>query len=193
MANSGLSYCQIMIGRAMTGLIGLQEIFASLEQEGVSEDAPDLGPRLVEALRRHNYVPRNATAMYEAALVREYRQYLAARRSGQTARIWRDPRKEHKPWYPTILAEKCDGCRLCLPVCPHNVLGWDEGQRIVLVLEPYECAPGCELCAKACPRQAIIMPPRAVLYQRVEGSAGTTNPACRGCNQQDCRGCPEAR
>jgi len=60
-------------------------------------------------------------------------------------------------------------------------------------LEPYECAPGCELCAKACPRQAIIMPPRAVLYQRVEGSAGTTNPACRGCNQQDCRGCPEAR
>ena len=170
MADVRLSYCQIMVGQAMVGLIGLVEIFESLANEPVEPDAPGLRERLVNEVRKHNYVPRGAVAAYETALLREYRAFLEARRSGASERTWRDPRKEHKPWYPTIFAEKCNGCGQCVPVCPNHVLGWDLEHTKVLVLEPYECAVGCELCAKACPTGAISMPPRSMLHQRTDGS-----------------------
>ena len=168
MSDAGLSYCQIMVGRAMAGLVGLREGMEALALRGVAADTPGLGARLLEEAGRHNYIPRGAITEYEAALIREYREYLEARATGQDERPWRDPRKELKPWYPTLFAEKCDGCGRCVPVCPNRVLGWDPEHVKVLVLEPYECALGCELCAKACPTGAIIMPPRAMLHQRTD-------------------------
>ena len=189
MATNNLSYCQVMIGRAMTGLIGLQEILEGLAGEGVPADAPGLGPRLVAALREHNYVPRPAAATYEAALQREYRKYLDARESGSPGRIWRDPRKELQSWYPTMFEEKCDGCGECLKVCPRDVLGWNPEHTKVLVLEPYECAPGCQLCARACTRGAIMMPARATLHQQVDRSSPVIPSACAGCASTDCKTC----
>lgn len=190
MATSNPSYCQIMIGRAMTGLIGLQEIFETLAEEGVPASAQGLGVRLVAALKEHNYVPRPAVATYEAALLREYRKYLEAREAGSAGRIWRDPRKELQSWYPTIFEAKCDGCGECLEVCPRDVLGWDPDHTQVLVLEPYECAPGCQLCARACTRGAIMMPARAALHQRVDSPANAhASPACDGCSGADCKTC----
>jgi len=188
MPDSGLSYCQVMIGQAMTGLIGLREVMEALAKEGIAPDAPRLGKRLVAELKQHNYVPHTAAPLYEAALLREYGKYLKARGSGTEERAWRDPRKEHKPWYPTLFAEKCNGCGECLPVCPNGVLGWNPEHTKVLVLEPYECAPGCDKCARACAPQAIIMPPRAALYQRMEGS-GSGGGACGVCSAQDCTAC----
>lgn len=170
MADERLSYCQIIVGQALVGLVGLVEIFESLANESIEPDAPGLGKWLVSQVRQHNYVPRGAVAAYETALLREYRAFLEARRSGTSEHAWRDPRKEHKPWYPTIFAEKCNGCGECVPVCPNHVLGWDLAHCKVLVLEPYECAVGCELCAKACPTGAISMPPRAMLHQRTDAS-----------------------
>lgn len=190
MSGTGLSYCQIMVGRAMTGVIGLQEVMEALEREGLAPDAPGLGQRLLEDFRKHNYVPESARRAYEEALLREYRKYLEAKRSGSAGRLWRDPRKEHKPWYPTIFEAKCDGCGMCLPVCPNNVLGWNTDRTKVLVLEPYECAPGCEQCAKSCKPKAIVMPPRAVLYQRMESVKGTVASECKLCTQEDCESCP---
>lgn len=184
-----LSYCQIMIGRAMTGLIGLQEILEALANENVPADAEGLGARLVAALKEHNYVPRPAVATYEAALVREYRKYLAARESGTAGRIWRDPRKELQSWYPTIFEAKCDGCGECLKVCPRDVLGWDPDHTKALVLEPYECAPGCHLCARACTRSAIMMPARATLYQQIDRASPAMPSACTGCSGTDCKTC----
>jgi len=189
----GLSYCQVMIGRAMTGLIGLQEIMERLAEEGVSADGPDAGRRLVSELRAHNYVPPVAQAQYEAALAREYRRFLEARTSGTGAHVWRDPRKEHAPWYPTIFEAKCNGCGDCLTVCPHDVLGWDPaGSKKVLVLEPYECAPGCTLCAKACGAHAIIMPPREVLHRSTApnpASSPMSAGACASCSVASCDAC----
>lgn len=190
----GLSYCQVMIGRAMTGLMGLQEVLQALAEEGVSGDDPGLGRRLVEALRAHNYVPPPAEPQYEAALVREYRRFLEARSSGTCARVWRDPRKEHAPWFPTIFEAKCDGCGECLTVCHRDVLGWDpDGSKKVLVLEPYECAPGCQLCARACAPRAIVMPPPEVLHRRTTiapGSSGESG-ACATCSEASCDVCGE--
>lgn len=190
MPDTDRSYCQIMIGRTMTGLVGLLEILDAFAQQGVPADARDLGARLVAELRKHNYVPRPAAAQYEAALVREYRRYLEARASGAVGRRWRDPRKELQSWYPTIFEAKCDGCGECLKVCPREVLGWDPDHVKVLVLEPYECAPGCELCARACTRGAIIMPARAALHQPVDSAAqARSSPACDECDGSDCKTC----
>jgi len=164
------SYCQIMVGRAMTGLVGLQEVLERLASEGAPANAPGLGRRLVEEVAKRNYVPPRAAADYEAALLREYRRHIESLASGKGARTWRDPRKEHFPWFPTIFEAKCDGCGDCLPVCPRDVLEWTPEKTRMLVLEPYECAPGCQLCAKACTRQAISMPPVAVLHRRAESA-----------------------
>ena len=112
--NTKLSYQQIMIGRAMTGLIGLREALERLAQEGIAPDDPKVGSRLLAEIRKHNYVPRPAIAEYEQALIREYRRYLQAREKGTQEHLWRDPRKEHHPWFPTIFEEKCDGCGACL-------------------------------------------------------------------------------
>ena len=95
-------------------------------------------------------------------------RYLEARASGRVTRAWSDARKEHQPWFPTIFEAKCDGCGVCLEVCPKDVLDWNADKTKVLVWQPYECAPACQLCARACKPKAISMPPIAVLHRRVE-------------------------
>jgi NAD-dependent dihydropyrimidine dehydrogenase PreA subunit len=185
-----LSYSQLMIAGRMTGLIGLREMLEALAAEQVPADAPGLGVRLVAALRQHNYVPPRASSAYEEALVRAYARHLEDAASGTGARAWRDPRKEHAPWYPTIFEAKCDGCGECLPVCPNNVLGWNGDRTKMLVLEPYECAPGCQLCFRACARRAIVMPPREALHQPVSQQKAS---ACDSCSESGCANCAQGR
>ncbi len=180
------SYSQIMIGRAMTGVIGLQEIIAALHQDGMTPDDPALGVQLLSEFSKRNYVPPTARAAYEEALRREYRRYVEAQRTGQTGRLWRDARKEHRPWFPTLFEPKCDGCGKCLDVCPNGVLGWNADETKVLVLEPYECAPACQRCAQACPLGAIVMPPMAVLHVRTDSPERPSTSDCATCGSKDC-------
>jgi len=187
MTDGNRSYCQIMIGRAMTGLVGLIEIYEQLAAENVPADADGLDAWLVAAIKAHNYVPRPAIAQYASALVREYARFLEERATGAPSRLWRDPRKELQSWYPTLFEEKCDGCGECITVCPRSVLGWNPDHTVALVLEPYECAPACQLCARACPRSAIMMPAQSTLHQRVDSGPRSSRGA--GCDTAECDGC----
>lgn len=180
------SYSQIMIGRAMTGVIGLPEVMAALYHAGVAADDPATGTRLLAEFAVRNYVPPPARAAYQEALLREYGRYVEAQQTGQTGRLWRDPRKEHKPWFPTLFETRCDGCGKCLEACPHGVLGWNSDKTRVLVLEPYECAPACQRCAQACPAGAISMPPLAVLHVRVDSPEHASASNCATCGSKDC-------
>ena len=63
--------------------------------------------------------------------------------------------------YIIIDAERCKGCRLCISVCPKEIIGLashinEKGYLPAVVLEEKapECT-GCTVCAMMCPDTAI--------------------------------------
>jgi len=50
-----------------------------------------------------------------------------------------------------VIADLCDGCTQCVPVCPVNAIAM-EGQKAVI--NPFVCM-GCGACIPVCPREAI--------------------------------------
>jgi len=50
-----------------------------------------------------------------------------------------------------VIADLCDGCEACVPVCPVNAITMHEGKAVV---DPFQCV-GCGACVPVCPREAI--------------------------------------
>jgi len=48
--------------------------------------------------------------------------------------------------------EKCTGCGICLEVCPHAVLGKDDGK---VRIEDLDACMECGACARNCPADAL--------------------------------------
>jgi len=58
-------------------------------------------------------------------------------------------------WYPTIDADKCVKCGICMN-CGKKVFDWTkDGPRVA---RPYECIVGCSTCANLCMGSAISFP-----------------------------------
>ncbi|RLF30361.1 MAG: hypothetical protein DRN07_08725, partial [Thermoplasmata archaeon] len=98
------SYRQILVGRFMSGMLGLDEMFEELYEAGRAPDET-LVPELLAGARKDNYIPAAAEEDYAAALLREYRKYCEQRKSGvprQTSYgTWRGIPREQIPWFPT--------------------------------------------------------------------------------------------
>jgi NAD-dependent dihydropyrimidine dehydrogenase PreA subunit len=71
---------------------------------------------------------------------------------------WRGIPREQIPWYPTIDAEKCIGCRTCVDFCKNAVLTFDEATQKAMVCNPYNCVVECSSCGRLCPEDAISFP-----------------------------------
>jgi len=56
---------------------------------------------------------------------------------------------------PVIYPEKCDGCGLCVSVCPRH--GLVLVSDVVALVEGVEC-DWCALCEEVCPTGAIVCP-----------------------------------
>ncbi len=64
--------------------------------------------------------------------------------------------REEIEWYPTVDAERCTGCRVCVEFCPRNVYRLsDAGAEVE---NPYRCVLLCSKCASKCPAGAISFP-----------------------------------
>jgi len=162
-----LSYRQILVGRLPAGMQGLDELFAELYEQDRRPEEADLGLELVERARTHNYIPKAAVSDYAQALMREYRKYFGLRESGNEPQpvnygTWRGYPREHIPWFPTVAAELCNGCGVCLTLCASGALASTSDGKVEVV-EPFKCVVGCSSCAAICKPKAITFPPLTVL------------------------------
>lgn len=73
--------------------------------------------------------------------------------------------REQIPWYPTVDAGKCIGCRTCFEFCSHGVYEWSHETGKPVVKNPYNCVVGCSSCAARCPAEAIVFPQLSILKQ----------------------------
>jgi ferredoxin len=164
---TNLSMRQVLVGGRPAGMLGLDEVFETLYEQGRRPEEPDLGIDLVTQARAHNYIPKPAVADYAEALLREYRQYVAQRAGGERPRrvnygTWRGHPREHIPWFPTVAADLCNGCGVCLKLCgPGALASTPDGK--VEVVDSFKCVVGCSSCASVCKPGAITFPPREIL------------------------------
>lgn len=78
---------------------------------------------------------------------------------------WHGVPREEIDWFPTVVAERCLGCGLCVTSCGRKVYRFDFANHTAVVVEPYQCMVGCSTCAALCPREAIEFPSRGYIQQ----------------------------
>ncbi len=71
------------------------------------------------------------------------------------------------PWFPTIDAEKCVGCKECMNFCHDTVYAFDESEQKVFVKDKWHCQIYCQSCTHACPNEAISFPDRSEIKARI--------------------------
>ncbi|HHX07940.1 MAG TPA: ferredoxin family protein [Chloroflexi bacterium] len=162
-----LSYRMINIDNVPAGLLGLEELFARLFQDGVRPDGPETGDLLIKGVKEHNFVPKSSINSYREVLSQEYKRYFQKRASGKAivARdygTWRGYPREQIPWFPTISRDLCTDCGACLELCAREVYEIDD-QGHVWVAEPFLCMVGCCFCKSVCEPKAILMPKQDIL------------------------------
>lgn len=52
----------------------------------------------------------------------------------------------------------CNGCKMCVEICPLDVLRFDRGKKKARIAYPLDCQ-SCVLCEMYCPVDAIFVSP----------------------------------
>ena len=162
-----LSYRMLNIAGAPAGLLGLEELFQELFDQDIRLEDASLDSRLLEGVRKHNYVPKSAITHYQQALRAAYGDYYRQKQGGKAvvARAygtWRGYPREHIPWFPTISEALCTQCGACRDICARPVFDWDENGKI-WVAEPFLCLVGCCFCKSVCEPKALFFPGQELL------------------------------
>ncbi|MBS7641074.1 MAG: 4Fe-4S dicluster domain-containing protein [Candidatus Bathyarchaeia archaeon] len=53
-----------------------------------------------------------------------------------------------------INVERCNGCGICVNLCPRDVIRLDESAKKAVVKYPEDCI-NCQFCQAYCPQKAI--------------------------------------
>lgn len=164
---SPLSYRMLQIAGAPAGLLGLEELYVALHDEGISPDSSEIRLRLIAGVRQHNFIPKSAEADYLNALHSEYARYHRLRQAGKAVVArdygkWRGYPREQIPWFPTLSAALCTHCGACLETCAREVFEYDQDGK-VFVAEPFLCMVGCCFCKSVCEPQALLFPGQEML------------------------------
>jgi len=151
----------------LIGMTGLDEIFTELFEAG-EKPSQELENRLLEKFKEHNYIPKAKEQSYAQALLEEYEEFCDQKNQGVEGKAkslgtWQGVPREEVPWFPTIMEDLCDGCKICLNFCSFGVYEYDEKTNKVRVANPFNCQVGCSICALKCKPTAISFPPLAIL------------------------------
>ena len=157
----------ISIEGKLIGMIGLDEIFTELFEAG-EKPSKELENRLLEKFKEHNYIPKAKEQSYAQAWLEEYEEFCDQKNQGveekaKSLGTWQGVPREEVPWFPTIMEDLCDGCKICLNFCSFGVYEYDEKTNKVRVANPFNCQVGCSICALKCKPTAISFPPLAIL------------------------------
>jgi NAD-dependent dihydropyrimidine dehydrogenase PreA subunit len=76
------------------------------------------------------------------------------------------PRAEIQ-WNPTVVAERCSGCGMCVTSCGRGVYAFDYEANHPVVFQPQMCMVGCTTCATICTRDAIEFPSTGYIRQLI--------------------------
>jgi CDP-4-dehydro-6-deoxyglucose reductase len=80
---------------------------------------------------------------------------------------WHGIPREEIAWYPTVVAERCLGCGLCVTSCGRKVYRFNYEDNLAVVEDPFHCMVGCSTCATICPGEAIEFPSRGYIQQLI--------------------------
>ncbi len=157
----------ISIEGKLIGIAGIDTIFAQLFEAG-KKPGKEVQKHLIEKLKEHNYIPKLKEQSYGRAFLSAYEKFCARKNRGveeETKKLgtWQGVPREEVPWFPTIMEELCDACRICLNFCSFGVFGYDGKTNKVKVANPYYCEVGCNICAAKCKPKAILFPPLRIL------------------------------
>jgi NAD-dependent dihydropyrimidine dehydrogenase PreA subunit len=76
----------------------------------------------------------------------------------KSAASWHDIPRHTIDWFPTVAADRCVGCGVCVTSCGRGVYAFDYEQNEPVVVAPEMCMVGCTTCATICTQDAIEFP-----------------------------------
>ncbi len=157
----------LIIEGKQIGIVGLDDVLQEFYQVGEKTNV-SLKHRLLSRLKQLNYIPSAKEEVYASAFIDEYKKYCD-RQNERTEEekkdlgTWRGIPREEIPWYPTIMEDLCDGCKLCIQFCSFRVYEYDEKTNKAQVMNPFNCVVGCSMCSLKCKPKAIMFPPLSIL------------------------------
>jgi len=80
---------------------------------------------------------------------------------------WHEIPRSEITWNPSVIAERCVGCGLCVTSCGRGVYAFDYENNIPVVAAPQMCMVGCTTCATICTRDAIEFPSTGYIRQLI--------------------------
>lgn len=88
--------------------------------------------------------------------------------SAQTTMTWHDIPRNEIDWHPTVIADRCIGCGLCVTSCGRGVYAFDYEQNRPVVVAPEMCMVGCTTCATICTQDAIEFPSQGYIRHLIK-------------------------
>jgi len=77
--------------------------------------------------------------------------------------MWHGIPRAEIQWNPSVVAEQCVGCGMCVTSCGRGVYAYDYTAKKPVVVAPEKCMVGCTTCSTICLQDAIEFPSRGYI------------------------------